>query len=149
MKIINFKFSLVFVLLIASCKTIEYPYCIGKTTRELKISWGIIVQDSINNETFELSTNRTIYQINKTKNFSKKIKTLTENEYCKLLYHIHETFLNTQVINEVGDTLQYVQYENPAIGVYTRAIWNPRFRTRNSILFRELFDTLSSKTNYY
>lgn len=149
MKTIKYKLLVVGLLVFLSCKTIEYPYCIGKTTRLLKVSWGAIVQNTSGREIYILSTDKTIYRIDESRKTSQKIKTLSDKEYCDLIYRINETFLKTQVINEVGDTLQFVQYENPAIGVYSRAIWNPNFRTKNSILFRELFDTLTSKTNYY
>ncbi len=147
MKTISYKLVVVGLLVVLSCKTIEYPYCIGKTTKLLKISWGVIVQNT--SETYVLSTDKTIYRTDESKKSLKKIKALSNKEYCDLIYRINETFLKTQVINEVGDTLRFVQYENPAIGVYSRAIWNPNFRTKNSLLFRELFDTLTSKTNYY
>jgi len=149
MKIINYKLVVVGLLIFLSCKTIEYPYCIGKTTKLLKVSWGVMVQNTSGREIYVLSTDKTIYRIDDTKNSSKRVKTLSEKEYCDLLYQINETFLKTQVINEVGDTLQFIQYENPMVGVYSRAVWNPSFRTKNSVLFRELFDTLTSKTNYY
>lgn len=151
MKTINYKLALVVpgLLILLSCKTVEYPYCIGKTTRLMKISWGILVQNTVNKETYILSTDKVIYRVEGPNKSSKKVKALNDKEYCDLIYRINETFLKTQVINEVGDTLQFVQYENPAIGVYSRAVWNPSFRTKNSVLFRELFDTLTSKTNYY
>lgn len=149
MKTINYKLAVVGLLILLGCKTIEYPYCIGKTTRLIKVSWGVIVQNTSGQEIYMLSTDKAIYRMDTTKKSSKKLKTLSDKEYCNLLYQINETFLKTQVINEVGDTLQFVQYENPAIGVYSRAVWNPNFRTKNSLLFRELFDTLTSKTNYY
>lgn len=149
MKTITYKLVVAGLLILLSCKTVEYPYCIGKTTRLVKISWGILLQNTVNKETYILSTDKVIYRVDGPNKSSKKIKALSDKEYCDLIYRISETFLKTQVINEVGDTLQFVQYENPAIGVYSRAVWNPSFRTKNSVLFRELFDTLTSKTNYY
>lgn len=146
---VNYRLAFIGLLIFLSCKTIEYPYCIGKTTKYVKVSWGIVVQNTLNRETYMLSTDKTIYRIDEATKSSKKIKTLSDKEYCNLIYQINDTFLKTQVINEVGDTLEFVQYENPAIGVYSRAVWNPNFRTKNSVLFRALFDSLTSKTNYY
>ncbi len=140
-------FRIIFLLclvLLCSCST-NLPYCIGKGSENLKISWGTIYPSKNTYEKFILTTNRKI----KFLSIEGKVNTvrkLTEEEYCNLLDKIQKTILQTQVINEVGDTLNFVEYESSASNVIVRAIWNPRFKTKNSIHFRDLFDTLEMIT---
>ncbi|MFN3307021.1 MAG: hypothetical protein ACK42Z_07535, partial [Candidatus Kapaibacteriota bacterium] len=75
-----------------------------------------------------------------------KIRQLQPKVFCYTLERINSTILKTQAINEWGDTLNFVEYRNNKLGVYFSAKWQPRFQTKNSIFFRELFDSLQALT---
>lgn len=133
---------IIFALLIifSSCKTSNLPYCISKRTQNIEISWGTIYSEKKDTLRFYLKTDGRIIQLRPKKII---LGQLEEKVFCNLLFQINEAFLKTQVINEVGDTLNFMEYKNPAFGFYSRAIWNPRFKTKNSALFRQLLDTIN------
>lgn len=128
------------LVLLFGCAT-KLPYCIGKGSENLKLSWGILYPSKNTYEKFVLTTDRKIKFFTPEKK-ENTVRKLSEEEYCNLLDKIQKTILQTQVINEIGDTLNFVEYESPEKNVIVRAIWNPRFKTKNSIHFRKLFDTL-------
>ncbi|MCX7880722.1 MAG: hypothetical protein N2517_08680 [Ignavibacteria bacterium] len=140
----SFKFFLIFILLF-SCNSPKYPFCLNEKTREIKITWGTKYTTTNKQEIFTLSADGKIYYAN-TYGKKKHIVKLNETQFCNLLDRINEAILKTQVINEVGDTLNFITYENPNIGVFSNAVWNPRFATKNSRHFRELYDTLKTLT---
>ncbi|MGQ9819829.1 MAG: hypothetical protein ACUVQ1_07905 [Candidatus Kapaibacteriales bacterium] len=136
-----FNLLLVLFLFISNgCRTTRLPYCISKKTKNIEISWGIIHVDRKDTVRFWLKTDGKILQSQPKK---KTIAKLSEKDFCNLLFQINEAFLNTQAINEVGDTLNFLEYKNPAFGFYSRAVWNPGFKTKNSVLFRQLMDTIN------
>lgn len=128
------------ILILYSCKTSYLPYCISKRTRNIEISWGTIYSMKKDTLRFYLKTDGKIIRLQPVK---KTIGELSEKDFCNLLFKINEAFLKTQVINEIGDTLNFMEYKNPAFGFYSRANWNPRFKTKNSALFRQLLDTIN------
>jgi len=136
----NKPLFLLLIPIIISC-SLRTPKCISTEDRDLLISWGIEYTKTGTIEKFVLKTDRKLYFTSTENNQSNSGK-LTEEEYCNLLGKIQETILQTQVINEIGDTLNFVEYINPARNIFVRARWNPRFKTKNSIHFRQLFDTL-------
>lgn len=130
----------VFAFFIQGCST-KYPYCIGENNKELEISWGTIYKAPKIIERYIILPTGDLYKIDEN-NSRKKIKKLNEKLYCKILENVNNTILKTQVINEVGDTLNFVEYKNQKTGIYLSAKWHPRFKTKNSIYFRELYDSL-------
>jgi len=126
--------------ILVGCST-RIPTCIGKEDKALKISWGVEYTKKKTIEKFVLTTDRKIIFIVNDSSKSKPSR-LSEEQYCNLLNNVQQTILQTQVINEIGDTLNFVEYENPARNIFVRARWNPRFKTKNSVHFRQLFDTL-------
>lgn len=132
--------ALLIIFIFYSCKISNLPYCISKRTQNIEISWGTIYSKKKDTLRFYLNTEGKIVQLHRKK---KIIEKLSDKVFCNLLFQINEAFLKTQVINEVGDTLNFMEYKNPAFGFYSRAIWNPRFKTKNSALFRQLLDTIN------
>ncbi len=128
-------------LIFVSCKTAETPYCIGKATKSIKLYLGTILNNETISEQYLILTDRYIYRV-APNGKKKKVVQIPEKEYCDLIFETNEAFLKTQVINEVGDTLNFIQFENPSVNLKTRAIWNPKFNTRNSENFRKLFEQL-------
>lgn len=145
---IAFLLKLVFAIPILSlffaCRSNKLPQCITKMTKEIEISWGRIYSNSKDTIRFSLKTDANIIQ---TKPQKRHIVRLDDKTFCNFLLLINETFLKTQVINEIGDTLDFMEYKNPTNGFYSRAIWNPRFKTKNSFHFRKLFDSINVYVN--
>lgn len=120
------------------------PYCLSSSSKSIEISWGSFNLTTTDTIHYIIKSNRKIVQI---KPKERVITKLDEQTFCKLLFRINEAFLKTQVINELGDTLEFMEYKNPTTGFYSRAIWNPKFRTKNSLLFRQLIDSINAYVN--
>lgn len=132
--------TIIILIFFVGCST-KYPYCIGENNKELEISWGTIYKTQNVEERYLLTSIGTLYKIG-SNNRKEKIRTINEKSYCNILERVNNTILKTQAINEVGDTLNFVEYKNPKLGIFFSAKWHPRFNTKNSIYFRELFDSL-------
>jgi ribosomal protein L33 len=139
-------FSLIILIFVfVSCST-KYPFCIGEQNKKLEIHWGTIYKNQkTTEERFILSSNGQLLAKDSS-NVPRKIAKLTEDKYCEVVGKVNQTILKTQAINEVGDTLNFVEYINPSLGIYFAAKWHPRFKTKNSVLFRELFEYLKMLT---
>ncbi|MCX7908809.1 MAG: hypothetical protein N2560_04740 [Ignavibacteria bacterium] len=141
------KFFLIFFTLffLSNCGT-KYPFCVEESNRKLEIAWGTIFskqKDKV--EKFLLISTGDIFKIEHPQK-RKKILKIDNDKYCFVLQNVTETILKTQAINEIGDTLNFVEYYNPKLGIYFIAKWHPRFKTKNSIYFRQLYDSLQALT---
>lgn len=139
--------DIIFLLLlvfVTSC-TPKYPFCISEKTKDLRIEWGKIYFNGKLEERYVLHSNGLLFQSLGTKE-KKKLGRFNEPRFCSILSEVNETILKTQAINEIGDTLNFVEYSNPKLGLFFSAKWNPRFKTKNSIHFRALYDSLMSWT---
>ncbi|MGC8957425.1 MAG: hypothetical protein ACP5LT_06330 [Candidatus Kapaibacteriota bacterium] len=144
MKANKFYFLVSLLLFLTNCSP-KYPFCINEKTESLKIEWGTIYLNSKEEERFILFSNGDLFKEVSLKG-KKKMSHLDEQKFCNVLTNVQNTILKTQVINEVGDTLNFVEYINPALGIFISARWNPRFKTKNSIHFRQLYDSLKVLT---
>ncbi len=140
----NLRLCFVFLFLL-SCSS-KFPICISEESKQLEIHWGILyLEPRVFEERFILSSSGVLYKsVNSQERI--KLKKINPNVYCSLLMKVNNTILTTQAINELGDTLNFVEYRNQKLGVYFSAKWQPRFKTKNSAQFRELFDTLKVLT---
>ncbi|ROL57291.1 hypothetical protein D9V84_04680 [Bacteroidetes/Chlorobi group bacterium Naka2016] len=130
-------------LFLLNCTT-KYPFCISEKTKNLTIEWGTITKGE-RKERYVLHSDGILYKfVSPTKKI--KVGNLDERKFCRVLAQINETILKTQTINEVGDTLNYLTYTNPTLGMFIDAKWNPSFKTKNSIHFRALYDSLKVMT---
>ncbi len=139
------SFLMILLIFVLSCST-KFPFCINEDTKQLEIYWGTIYKKpKEREERYLLRSDGGLYKV---MNGDKKIKIrhLQPKVFCSTLEHINSTILKTQAINEWGDTLNFVEYRNNRLGVYFSAKWQPRFQTKNSIFFRELFDSLQVLT---
>lgn len=131
---------LLFVLMFSTCST-KYPFCISEKTKGLKIEWGTIYFNGKTEERYSLQSDGRLYRTIDLKKKSELGK-FSEPRFCSIVSQVNETILKTQAINEVGDTLNFVEYSNPNLGLFFAAKWHPRFKTKNSIHFRALYDSL-------
>lgn len=139
------RFLFAIFIFIFSCSS-KYPFCINEGTKQLEIHWGTIYKKPIEiEERYVLLPSGDVYKV-VSANRKIKIRRLEPKVFCSTLEQINSTILKTQAINEWGDTLNFVEYHNKKLGVYFIAKWQPRFKTKNSVFFRELFDSLKVLT---
>lgn len=142
-----FKFSsfvLIFTLL--ACRKLDYAECTKPHQPELIIRWG----DSFSKENrkigFELNSKAELFQIEIINNNSKisKLGNANQKTYCNILSMIKNTIIKTQIVNEIGDTLRFFEYVDPRKQTNIFVKWHPRFNTKNSRGFQEIYDSLNT-----
>lgn len=142
-----FKILIFYIFfLFVSCKSLDYAECTKVHHKELVIRWG----ESFNTENkkvgFELNSKAELFKYenlnDKPINYS-KIGNVNQDRYCNILSMITTTILKTQVVNEIGDTLRYFEYINPEKNSNLYFRWHPRFNTKNSRGFQEIYDSLN------
>jgi hypothetical protein len=140
MQVSRISILLFCVLFLTTCSA-KYPFCISENTKGLKIDWGTIYFNGKAETRYSLQANGALLRYIDSKKKTELGK-FSERRFCSILAEVHETILQTQAINEVGDTLDFVEYSNPKLGIFFSAKWNPKFKTKNSIHFRALYDSL-------
>jgi len=142
-----FKIGLLFsIFFIVSCKSLDYAECTKVHHKELIIRWGESFKSGNKKVGFELNSKAELFKYenmnNKTTSYS-KVGNVDQDRYCNILSMITKTILKTQVVNEIGDTLRYFEYINPAKNSDLYFKWHPRFNTKNSRGFQEIYDSLN------
>jgi hypothetical protein len=155
MHTVTLKWFLVFGFwcLISACgsssviRPTSYAPCIDTTTSKgLIIRWGT-EHDSVGVvEGFQLDAHGYLFSFNGRKGDTALVLTdagfVEQQEYCTRAAAVKEAFLRTQAMNVRGARGRFVEYRNPATGVYLRVVWNPDLQTFQSRFFRAEYDSL-------
>ncbi len=138
-------------LLFAGCKTYEICECVRTVSPELDLNWGEkdTVTKTINEYFLESNGKLTKVKIQNyhTKN-SEKNKTsevvgyMNCENYCKIVKFIRAAMLKTQVINEPGNIVNFINYFDARNQVYWNVQWCPAFGTPNSKMLRQIDDSI-------
>lgn len=143
-----FKLGLLSILInLISCKSLDYAECTKAHQQELVVRWGEIFIKDNKRIGFELNSKAELFNYEQIANSSPKISKLgnaNQESYCNILSGITKTILKTQIVNEIGDTLRYFEYINPEKSSNLFVKWHPRFNTKNSRGFQEVYDSLNS-----
>ncbi len=149
MKKINwfFKLGLLFIFInLISCKTSDYAECTKAYQKALVIRWGEIFNNENKKIGYEINSKAELFKYeninNKLTSYS-KIGNANQDSYCTILSMITKTILKTQIVNEIGDTLRYIEYVNSEKSSNLYMKWHPRFNTKNSRGFQEIYDSLN------
>lgn len=137
---------LLILLFLVSCKSLNYAECTKINQRELIIRWGEYFSSHNKRVGFELNSKAELFKYenvnNSTINYS-KIGNVDQNRYCNILSLLSKTILRTQIVNEIGDTLKYLEYINPERNSSLLLRWHPWFNTKNSRGVQEIYDSLN------
>lgn len=146
--IIPMLFSIIFIAV--GCKSSQNTTrtCYSKYMTDLIIRWGTHYDETSHSVGYQLNTDGSIYAIEKDslmKDFKKNfISRIDSNRYCAMMQLVRDTILKYQALFEPGDTLRFIEFTNHYTKAYSRAVWNPRFKTAGSSGFRAVFDSLST-----
>lgn len=142
-----FKIGLIFIFIfLFSCKSLDYAECTKIHHKELIIRWGENFNAENRKVGYELNSKAELFKyenINNKKTSFSKVGNVNQERYCNILSMITKTILKTQVVNEIGDTLRYFEYLNPEKNSNLYFKWHPRFNTKNSRGFQEIYDSLN------
>ncbi|MCX6156304.1 MAG: hypothetical protein NT007_19300 [Candidatus Kapabacteria bacterium] len=136
-------FSLV---LCSACKT-NCPYCIGEKHKALEIRWGKLIKTSSLEYGYVLDSYGNVSDFTSDSNLNiinkQKIAVFKDSSYCRLLVQAYKVIMQTQVLNEPGDTCSFFELKDPSTDYFKRGIWN-KYNTVNSLGFRTLCDSLNA-----
>jgi len=65
-----------------------------------------------------------------------------KDKFCSYFNQIKKAMVVTQVLNEPGQITRYFEYSDPVNKAYFRVQWVDKFKTKNSMRFREVYDSL-------
>ena len=140
---------LLIILVISSfsCSTVkEDDDCITEGYKDITVRWG-----EVDNETGSFAA----YQMNGNLEVKRVIRdsagkpesvcnfgNIDKQRFCSLYLLLNNAMIKTQVLNEPGKITRFFEYKNPFNQTVYRAQWIDKFQTKNSILFREVYDSL-------
>jgi len=149
----NFSIVLLFGFVVFGCKTHPLPECITEKTMDLTIRWGEndkknkLLKGFMINGTGQIfsfyyhdTTNKNDLIVPKDK--YKEIGYIDSKWFCEITNKIQKTILMTQVSNEPGELNEFLEFSNPSVHNFYRGQWVRKFKTANSSLFREVYDSL-------
>jgi hypothetical protein len=132
----------------------DKPYaCIKSNFADLKIRFGtkIKILDSANNAIskyygYQIDTKGEIVFFDD-RNSNSKIFTplavISSEDYCRIYHWSKKIVLDQPVLNEIGDTLKFFEFENEKTSIFQRNTWHPGFKTLGSKITRTYIDSVN------
>ncbi len=157
MKLRNYVLLLIAIVVIIGCKTPPKPLpdCISVKTKDMSVRWGEADKKNKTLKGFMMNGTGKIFSFNHHDSVAALTFDIPQTEYielgllegkwfCEATNKIQNAILKTQVSNEPGDSTEFLEFSNPSANIFYRAQWVRKFKTKNSELFRKVYDSLQT-----
>lgn len=126
---------LLLMTLVCACSTVHRPSayapCISEQQRSLSVRWG--EDDAANRQSFwyKLDARGQLFRtsVRGTDTTDSYLTAIDHGIYCTAVADVSASFIKVQALHSGGTRSRYIEYANPATGVFLRAVWNPELQT--------------------
>lgn len=140
--------GLLLITLVCACSTVHRPSayapCISEQQRSLSVRWG--EEDTASRQSFwyKLDARGQLFRtfVRGTDTTDSYLTAIDHGIYCTAVADVSASFIKVQALHSGGTRSRYIEYANPATGVFLRAVWNPELQTFQSREMRVRYDSL-------
>lgn len=147
----NKSFKNLFILtaafLLSACTTITPPPCATPANDKVVIRWGLQNENSTILSGYHLDAKAVLYTIPGPTDATlglEEIDVVDGEKYCRLAELVRNNFLKAQTVNVPNPESAFIEYANPKVGLYWRAVWIPKYAEHTGQRFQQLYDSLQT-----
>ena len=134
------------VSFIMACSSLSYPECVNEHSKQVMIRWGGLVLDKGSFQGYELDAMGRLYELSQEKSGAEEVKkmlgTIPGDKYCMIYTMLKKEILKTHTLNSVVNNARIIEYRDPEQGTRIGGMWNPKYDTKGSVGYREIWDSL-------
>ncbi len=137
--------------LVAACSSsqpdLPAPDCVKAEDSLVLMRWGTVHADG-RVEGHQLASSALLSAFEqadlKAESTSTPVGRLRDSSYCAMLAALRSTFLKEAALYNPGEESRFVELSDPPRHLYLRALWNAKYQTFGSKVFRALYDSLQT-----
>ena len=133
--------------LLSACTTLTPPPCATPANEKVVIRWGLQNENSTILSGYHLDAQAQLFEIpgpTVASSDMDKLGNVDGEKYCRLAELVRQRFLKAQTVNVPNPEAAFIEYANPKVGLYWRAVWIPKYAQHTGQNFQQLYDSLQT-----